>query len=162
MIVSEPPRSILEIRLELENGVALFLVALACHFHQVLNKVLPVPSDKVGDNLFVQVRIKIRVTGDVPAIEKGDIEFQVVPVKAAAFVKGAGGIPDPQPQIPERPGNHCNLFPDRLFDTAISGEEKEVNVRMGKEFSPAIAAQSHESEIGGAQKAGVDCLSIKG
>lgn len=102
VVIAKAPGRFLEVGLQVKNRVGLFLVPPFGQLDEVANQVLTVTGDQVGDHLITEARAKLNIAGKVSAVEKRDIEFQVVAVKLLAFRQRPRAVSDAEPEVPQR------------------------------------------------------------
>jgi hypothetical protein len=147
MVIPEAARSFFDVGLEVKNGIAILRVPLASHVRQVAKQVLMITSHQVWKHVIMQALIKPAVARQVAAIEKCDVEFQVIAVKPATLRKRVHAMANAEPQVPEFSQDSRHRVPSGRLLPAAFGKEKQVNIRMWKELPATIAAQGKQAKV---------------
>ena len=144
--VAQTARRLFEVGLQMENRVAVLRMALAGQFHQIAHQVLAVPRHHVWDDRAPETCIEVRVSGQVSQVQQGNVEFQIVAIEAATLRQGVRAVSHAHSQVPEHAQKGGNGVAVRGWSASILGQEKQVNVRMGKQFPPAITTQRQQKK----------------
>lgn len=100
--IAQAAGRILKIGLEMENGLAIFRVALTGELGEILAEGSAIAGDDTGKHVIAELEEKRFITGKIPAIEKRNIELRILALKFCTFGKRASGRANPHAHIPER------------------------------------------------------------
>ena len=100
VVVAQAAGTVLEVGLEVKDGVAEFGVAGAGDFAQLLRDGVPLAEDEAGQDGLVELLVERELAGEEAAVEGGQGEFEVVGIEAAGFLDGAGAGAGAQADVP--------------------------------------------------------------
>ena len=141
VIIAEAAGGIFQVGLEMENGFAVFGVALASEFGEIFAERGTIAGDDGGENVIVELVEEALITGQMAAIEQGDIELGIFALKFGALGERARGGTDAHAHIPESLAEFAGGGFDALFGGGIGAEEEEIDVGVREKFAAAVTAE---------------------
>src|SRR5579862_3300400 len=87
VVIPEPARCFLYIRLEVEYGFAKLRVPLACDLRQTLQQCFRFTHYQLGNQFVAKACEELAVSSEIAAIEQRDGEFGIVRIEAITFGK---------------------------------------------------------------------------
>ena len=94
LIVPQAAGTILDIGFEMKNRLAVFFVPGAGETGEFLHQILGFPSDHARQNPAPEPLEEVFIPANVPAVQKGNIEFDVASMKFPALGESPGGRAD--------------------------------------------------------------------
>ena len=147
VVVAQAPRGFLDVRLDVEDGVAVFGVAGAGHLGEVLDDGVPFAEDDRGQELSFKFGVEGAAAGEVAAIEEGDGEFEIVGVDALGFFQGAGDGAGAEADVPHGLSTSADLIAPGGLDFLVGAEEEDIDVGAGKELAATETAGGDEGDV---------------
>ncbi len=89
VVVAQAAGTILQVRLEMKDGVAVLGVAGAGNLAQLLRDRVPLAQNQAGKDRLMQLLVERELAGQKAAVERGQGEFEVVGIEPARFFDGA-------------------------------------------------------------------------
>ena len=114
---------------------------------QVLDQILALAPDQLGNGLFVQLGEKFAIARQIPAVEQRDGELNVIGIQLFAFGQIARGRTKLQPQVPEFLRETSNRIFEFAFGTVTSAQEQQINVGVREEPAASESASRDQREI---------------
>src|SRR5215469_16924369 len=131
----------------MEHRVPIPAETAACHVGQAFDQALHFAGYEPGNLPIVQLEEQILIPREIVAIEKGNRELDVGGVEASTLTEQ----PRRRTQLPAKIPDSLRKLPDGMleprFRFPVSVQEKQINVRVGKEPSPPKAAESGNGEL---------------
>ena len=146
-VVAQAAGTIFQVGLEMEDGVAVFGVAGAGDFAELLRDGVPLAEDEAGKSDLVELLVERKLAGEEAAIESGEGEFEVVGVEAAGFLDGAGVGAGAQADVPHALDDGANCFAGLLFGFVVGEGEEDVDVGVREEIFASVTAQGKQSGV---------------
>ena len=100
VVIAQTAGRILEIRLQMKDRVALFFVPLPCQFGKVGKQIGQRCVDHSGKGRIAQPFKDLAIAPKIAAIEYGNIELRIVPLKFFALAEKTMRRADAKPQVP--------------------------------------------------------------
>ncbi len=86
VVVAQAAGTVFEIRLEMEDGVAILGVARSCNLAQLLSDRVPLAQNEAGKNRLVELLVERKLAGEEAAIEGCQREFEVVRIETGLLL----------------------------------------------------------------------------
>ncbi len=147
VVVAQAAGTLFEIGLQVKDGVAVFGVAGAGDFAELLGYGVPLAEDEAREDGLVKLLIEGELAGEETAVEGGQGEFEVVGVEAAGFLHGAGTGAGAKADVPHALDNDANRFPGLFFGLFVGEGEEYIDVGVGEEIFAAVAAESEQGDV---------------
>src|SRR5579859_6639505 len=91
VVVAQAARTVLEVWLEVEDGVRVLLMAGTGNLAQLLGDGAPLAQNQTGQDGLVELLVERKLAGQKAAIERGECEFEIVRIKSSGFLERARG-----------------------------------------------------------------------
>src|SRR5882757_9127842 len=101
LIIPQSARAILYVGLEMKNCPAIFFMPGPCKAGEFLHEILGFPHHHARQRAASEPVIELLIPADIPAVEKGYVEFNIISMKFSAFGQSPGCGADAKVQIPE-------------------------------------------------------------
>jgi len=146
VVVAQSTRAVLDVGLQVKDGVAEFGVADTGDLAQLLRDVVPLAQEEVGHNGLVELLVEGEMAGEEAAVKGGQGEFEVVGIEAAGLLEGSGSRTGAQTDIPHALDDGAGDIPVQRLGLFVGIDEEDVDVREGKEIFAAVAAQCDQGD----------------
>ena len=147
VIVAQAARTLLQVRLEMEDGVAVLGVAGAGNFAQLLRDGVPLAQNQAGKDGLVQLLVERELSGQKATVERGEREFEVVGVEASGFLHRPRTGAGPQADVPHALNDCSDGFFGLLLGLLIGEGEQHVDVGVGEQILASVAAQGQQRDV---------------
>ena len=147
VVVAQPAGTVLEVGLQVEDGVAEAGVTGAGNFAELLGDGVPLAQDQAGQHRLMELLVERKLAGQEAAVERGQGEFQVVGVETAGFLEGAGAGAGAQADVPHALDDGAYRFAGQLLGFLVGEGEEHVDVGVGEEILAAVAAQGQQGNV---------------
>src|SRR5215472_11897358 len=131
----------------MEYSVPIPVETAACQVSQTLHQALHFAGYELGNHPIVQLEEQILIAREIAAIEKGNGELDVGRVEASTLTEQPRRRTQLPAKIPKSLRKLANGMLEPRFRFPVSVQEKQINVRVGKEPSPPKAAESGNGEL---------------
>ncbi len=145
-MVAQTARTLFDIGLEMEDGVAVFLVARAGQIGKPMHDATPFAQRDFGQRFVLQSLGETVIPGDEAAVKQREGEFDVVGVVAIAFLEGADHGAGPQTEIPHGLITAPDGLAKLVLQLFVGAKIEQVDVGTGEEFLAAEAAYGHQGQ----------------
>ena len=139
--------SVLDVRFEMEDGVAELFMAAARNLRQPLQQRLRLAGHQLWNDFVVQAGEQIVIAGKIAAVEQRDRELDIGGIEAVALVQNAGGRTQLQAQIPQALRKASNPILESLFAFAVGVKKKQIDIGVGKKPTAAESTQSNQRKL---------------
>ena len=156
LMIAQTARTLFDIGFEMEDGVAVFLVARAGQVGKPVNDAAPFAQCDFGQRLRLQSLVQAVVAGDEAAVKQGEGEFDVVGVVAIAFLEGADHGAGAQAEIPHGLITAADGLAKLVLHLFVGAKIKQIDVGAREEFLAAEAAYGHQCQPGGMRPAALE------
>src|SRR5690554_1444053 len=136
--------------LQVVLGVAVFLVALLLFF-PLGDKVGLVGADFVGIGLFAQGLPQAVGPGDGTGLQQVGKDRDIFPGGSDGFIHAAHAVADIEFQVPQQ-GNKGAQIVLPFGRHAFAGENQQVDIGVGVQFTPAVATYGNQGDVFGASE----------
>ena len=147
VVVAQATGAVLEVGLEVEDGVAEFGVADAGHLAELLGDGVPLAEDQAGQDGLVELLVEGEMAGEEAAVECGQGEFEIAGIEAARFLQGAGTGAGAQAYLPHSLNDRADLVLGVRLGFVVGKDEEHVDVGVGEEILAAVSAQGQEGDV---------------
>ena len=147
VIVAQAAGTLLQVRLEMKDGVAVLGVAGACNLAELLGDGVPLAQNQSREDRLVKLLVERELAGEEAAVERGQGEFEVVGIEAAGFFDRARTGTGAQADIPHALNDRSYGFPGLLLGLLVGEGEEHVDVGVGEEIFASVAAESQQRNI---------------
>ena len=134
LVIAQTARALFDIGFEMEDGVAVFLVARAGQIGKFMHDAAPLPQCDFGQRLRLESLIQPVVAGDKAAVEQGEGEFDIIRIVAIAFLEGTDHGAGPQAEIPHGLIAATNALAKLIFHPLVGAKVEHIHVGAGEEF----------------------------
>lgn len=148
MMVAQTAGTLFDIGLEMEDGVAVFLVTHAGEVGKPVCDAAPFTQRNFGQGCVLQHLRESVIPGDEPPVQQGEGEFDVVRVVTIAFLEGANHGAGPQSEIPHGLIATTDVLAKPVLHFVIGAKIKQIDVGTGEEFLTSEAAYAHQRQPG--------------
>ena len=128
IVIAQAARTVFDVGLEVEDGVAEFVVAGTSEIGEPLHDRPRFARDELRNRLVVQASEKFAIAREIAAIEQRNCEFDIVRIEFLALGQGARRGAQLEPQIP----HFLRKFPNAILElpaSAVIGmEKKDVDI----------------------------------
>ena len=111
VVVAQPAGAVLQVRFQMEDGVAELGVAGAGNLAQLLGNGGPLAQHQSGKGDLVQLLVKRKLAGQEPAVERRERKFQVIRIEAAGFFHRPGAGAGAQADVPHSLDDGAHRLP---------------------------------------------------
>ena len=146
-VVAQTAGAVLDIGLEMEDGVAEFGVAGAGELGEPLGDGGPLAEDETGEGDLMKLLVERELAGEEAAIERGEGELEIVGVEAAGFLDGAGDRAGAKADVPHALDDGAHGFARLLLGLFVGEDEEHVDVGVGEEIFAAVATEGEEGDV---------------
>ena len=143
VVVAQSARSLLDVRFQMKHCVSVLRMARARHLRQLLDNVVPFPQKKLGQDFFMQPLEQLAVSGDMPAIQEGNRELDILRIELLAFIESSRGRTEFQPEIPKFLAERAYRIAQLVFSAAVGVQKKNVHVGMREQGATPKSAKRH-------------------
>ena len=147
VVVAQAAGTVLEVRLQMKDGVAELGVAGAGNLAQLLRDGVPLAEHEAGQHGLVELLIERELAGEKAAVEGGEGELEIVGIEAAGFLDGAGTGAGAEADVPHSLDDGANGFSGLLLGLFVGEGEEHVDVGVGEEIFAAVAAESQQGDV---------------
>ena len=117
----------------MKNRLAVFLMPRAGEAGELLHQGFGFANHHPGKDAGAETLEEFFVAANVPAVQKRNVEFDVVAVKFPAFGEGPRGGAYAKMQVPERLAQRGDgLLAEKFLVAFLSIEKQEIDVRIRK------------------------------
>ena len=146
VIVPQAAGTLLEIGLEVKDGVAVFCVAAAGNFAQLLRNVVPLTQHQAGKRDLVKLLIEGELAGQVSTVKRGQRELKVVAIEFAGFLDRPRAGAGAQTHVPHALDDGSDRFARLLLGLLVGEGKENVDVGIWEEIFAPVAAQSQQRD----------------
>ena len=147
VVVAQAAGTVLEVGLEVEDGVAEFGVAGAGDFAELLGDGVPLAQEEVREHSLVKLLVEGKMPGKEAAVESGQSEFEVDGIEAPGFLEGAVAGAGAEAYLPHSLNDSADDVLAVRFCFFIGEDEEHIDVGVGEEVLAAIAAQGEQRDV---------------
>ena len=147
VVVAEAAGTLLEVGLEMEDGVAVFGVAGASDLSQLLGDGVPLAQDQAGEDSLVKLLVERELAGKEAAIEGGEGELEVVGIETPGFLDRSGTGAGAETDVPHALNDGSDGFLRLLLGFFVGKSEKDIDIGIREEVFPSVAAKSEECDV---------------
>src|SRR5579875_166341 len=148
VIVAQATGALLDVGLEMEDGVAEPGVARAGDLGEVLHDYVPLAECECGEDIVFEAAIEAEVSGKEAAVEERDGELEIVWVDLVAFLEGASGGAGAQACVPQGLRDGAEGLVGVALGGLAGAEVEDVNVRVREELAAPIASGGDNGDVG--------------
>ena len=147
VVVAQAAGTVLQIGLEMKDGVAVLGVAGAGDLAELLRDGVPLAQDEAGKNGLVQLLVERKLSGEKAAVEGGEREFEVIGIEAAGFLDGARAGTGAQADVPHALDDGADRLPGLLFGLVVGEGKQHIDVGKGEEILAPVAAEGEQGDV---------------
>ncbi len=138
LIVTQSAGTLLDVGLEVKDGVAVLGVTGPGNFGEFLGNGAPLAQKQGRQNVALQAAEQQIVPMEEAAIHERNGELQVVRIEAVALLEDASGCTRAKADVPHGLVGHADPITKLMFDIVVRAEIQQVDVRIRKEVAPAV------------------------
>ncbi len=146
--VAQPAGRFLHVRLQVKQRVLILFVPRACQLAQVPRQLRALFHQERGQLAF-ELREHLAVPRQKPPVEQADVELDVLLVHLQALADRAHGMTQPHSRVPFPAHEFRQRFLDRGHHRLAFDQNHDVDVGVGKQLAPAIAAHRQHGDAHG-------------
>ncbi len=146
-VVAQAAGTVLEVGLQVEDGVAELGVAGAGDLAELLGDGIPLAQHQTGQNRLMKLLVERKVAGQKAAVQRGQRKFQVIGVEAASLFEGARTGAGAQADVPHALDNGADRSLGVGQGLVVGKGEQHVNVRVGEKILAPVAAHRHQRDV---------------
>lgn len=154
MIIAQAAGRVFDVRLEMENRVAVFRVTLAGDLAQRARQFLTIAGNQVRDDFVAKPRKEPRVAGEVAAVEERDVEFQVIAMQFAAIRERVSGRADLQVEVPQSPRDCSHTVAMRFGGPFVREQKEQIDIGAGEQFPATVPPNAVRQKFSGPEGSG--------
>ena len=147
MIVAQAAGTLLEIGLQMKNGVAVLGVAGAGDFPQFLCDGVPLAQHQAWKNGLVKLLVKRKLAGKEAAIERRQRELEIIGVESPRFLHCSGTRTGAQTNIPHTLNHGAHRIFRLLLGLLVGEGEQNIDVGIREKVLAPVAAQCEQRNI---------------
>ena len=147
VIVAQPTWTILQVRLQMKDGVAESCMPAARDLAQLQRNRVPLAQHQAWQHCLVQLLVQRKMPSQKAPIQRRQRELQVVRIEPPGFLHRSRTGACTQPNVPHPLDDHPDRVLRVLFSLLVRKGKQHIDVGVGKQILASISAQRKQSYV---------------